>query len=74
MSGGASSKSRRAAKSVKVWACLTDGELTPYGNGAQWQYPLFIHRRDAIDWRKESYDRADCRIVRVNVTIIGGRK
>ena len=52
---------------IKAWAVLTPGEtITPYGNGAQFQYPIFGTREEARSWKAEdSYGRG--KIVRVYI-------
>jgi len=61
-------------KPVRGWAVLSPqtweenpGELTAYGNGAQFQFPIFPTRKEAVTWKAEStWDRG--RIVRVQIT------
>lgn len=71
---------------MKAWAVLTAGdewmpgkgrsgrdELIPFGNGSQFQYPIFHSRKEALEWRKEDpFMRG--RIVRCEVKIEARRK
>lgn len=59
---------------LKVWAVLTPKDwdlpdtLRPYGNGSQFQFPVFESRREAAKWKAESpWDRG--RIVRVAIEV-----
>lgn len=73
-------KPRGYAKRVvhRGWAVLTnkqwDGneEFAAFGNGKQFQYPIFVSLREAQDWRKESPESRG-KIVRVQIRIEGTR-
>jgi len=58
-------------KKIKAWAVLvpsdsneSPGELRCYGNGRQWQYPIFESRFEARQWKLE-FRRDRGKIVRV---------
>ncbi len=44
---------------VRAWAVQnSEGRLVAYGNGGQWQLPIFPTRKEAKAWQKESpWDR-----------------
>lgn len=66
---------------MKAWAVLTPkdwehpDQLRPYGNGAQYQYPIFHSRAEALDWKRSGWGHG--RVVRVTVRLhtkaIGGK-
>jgi len=64
-------------QTIRAWAVLTPkdweeepDELCPYGNGAQFQLPVFDKRAEAANWKAESaWDRG--RLVRVVITVDG---
>lgn len=39
-------------RTIQAWACLSKPghNLISYGNGHQFQYPIFYTRREARDW------------------------
>jgi len=41
-----------AIEPVTAWAVLFHGELGPWGNGHQFQYPIFFTRREAREWQR----------------------
>lgn len=53
---------------ARPWAVLTDGVLIDYGNGEQFQFPLFHTRKEAREWIAISAYRGErCAVVRVEV-------
>jgi len=57
-------------KPVYAWAVLSAGrrtsQLTPYGNGSQFQYPIFSTRKEAKAWKDEAdWERGECPIIKV---------
>lgn len=62
---------------VKAWAWLSleDGsnkpELVSYGNGAQYQFPIFLTRQEAITWKKDGCGTPGMlyRIAEVTITV-----
>lgn len=54
-------------KKIDAWAVLSKhGRLVPYGNGNQYQYPIFKTLTEANDWRKEStYNRGEVIMVEI---------
>jgi len=62
-------------KKIKAWAVLTPKDweehpdsLRAYGNGAQFQLPIFETRKEAQEWKAEAeWDRG--RIVRVVIEV-----
>ena len=65
---------------IKAWAVLVPqtsddqpGQLIPYGNGEQWQYPIFFNRREARAWRnKEPWARGS--VVQVEIQVKRGTR
>lgn len=42
-------------KPVRAWAWVQkNGNLCEYGNGNEYQYPIFSSSRDARKWRRET--------------------
>ena len=56
-------------KMVKVWAfAKPNGRIVAYGNGAQFQLPIFQTRKDAKDWQAESpWDRGELKLTRIKL-------
>lgn len=60
--------SRTKRKPVKAWAAyFKNGELAPFGNGKQWQFPIFPSRKEARDWVTDALPKP-IRIVRVIIS------
>ncbi len=62
-------------KSIKGWAYLIqeDAEyrLAPWGNGNQWQYPIFPSRKEAREWNREHEDiGCSKKLKKVNINIL----
>jgi hypothetical protein len=66
-------------KTIKAWAVLQPvrdelskqqwpGFLAPYGNGNQFQYPIFHLREEARAWRAED-NRNRGKIVRIEIIV-----
>lgn len=60
---------RRLAKPVKAWAVMLPEGLRPYGNGEQFQLPVFHSRKEAIEWMRAATPEPE-RIARVQITEI----
>lgn len=59
--------SRTKRKPVKAWAAtFNNGELAAFGNGKQWQFPIFPTRKEARDWVADALPKP-IRIVRVTI-------
>ena len=65
-------------RSVKAWGVRNEKErFVAYGNGAQFQFPIFPTRKAAKAWQQESpWDRGELSIVRVTISgaDAGGRE
>ena len=63
-----------------AWAVLNStrdeeepGQLSAYGNGAQWQIPIFYSRREAIAWKREDQFARSGKVIRVEIRSLEGR-
>ncbi len=56
---------------AKVWALAKpNGRIVAYGNGAQWQLPIFQTKKEAIAWQRESLYRGDLKITRIKLVSV----
>ena len=67
-------KKKSSYRRIKAWAVLvsknqTDagGKFCAFGNGLQFQYPVFQERKEAISWRNEDRNTRG-KIVRCEIT------
>lgn len=63
-----------------AWAVLNStrdeeepGQLMAYGNGAQWQLPIFYSRKEAISWKREAPFVRSGKVIRVEIRPLEGR-
>ena len=70
------SKSPKAIKPVKAWGVLVSkkqidagGQFLPFGNGAQFQYPVFPTKKQALSWWNEDRNTRGL-VVPVRISII----
>ena len=60
-------KRTERAKAVKAWGLIDeDDALMPYGNGYQFQYPVFPTKKEAMEYKKV-IDWRYTKIVRVEI-------
>ncbi len=58
----------KPTKPVKAWAVVQadeDNRLAPYGNGLEWQFPVFLTRDECRAWRVRTSGHMDERVVPV---------
>lgn len=55
---------------ITVWAVLgSEGMLVPFGNGKQFQYPIFHSKKEAMEWRNDDKLSSRGKIMKVKVKI-----
>lgn len=60
-------------KSVIGWG-ITDGDFRPFGNGKQFQYPIFYTKKEAVEYRRENVTWLSTSIIKVRITPITTEK
>lgn len=62
-------KKIKSVKEKRAWLILSGGDISPWGNGQEWQFPIFLSAIEARHFlaRNSRADNSDYKIIPIKI-------